>query len=66
MKLMKVANKVHKASRQGAIWMNQKVPTPVCNPKRVFFVAGGHAWEEYEGGIGEITCKKCLKKVNKA
>lgn len=64
MKLMKVADKVHKASKQGAIWMGEKVPTPSCNPKHAFFVSGGHSWEEYEGDVSQITCVKCLKQIN--
>jgi hypothetical protein len=64
MKLAKVAGKVHKASKQGALWMNQKVATTACNPKKAFYNLHGHV-TDFEGDAKEITCEKCKAKLPK-
>jgi hypothetical protein len=60
MKLVRLSlgREIHKASRQGAIWMGQKIPTAACNPKKAFFDLAGH-YSEFEGDVSQVTCKKC-------
>lgn len=65
MKLVRVGPKVHLSGKPIKFYsgkLSADMPTMKCNQRKSFFNRGGHVFE-FEGELKDVTCKKCLAKV---